>query len=183
MSDFLQTVNHHSGQQLELCYHCHTCTAGCPVGGEMTYGPDRVIRLVELGERDRVLKSMDIWLCASCETCAARCPNDIDVATMMDTLRHIALAEGVRVPDGRITSFHQIFLTVVKTLGRSHEASLLAFYAPRNLALVAASVGSGLKMFLSGKLPLIPHRIKGAGNVKALYEAARQADTAEGLGR
>lgn len=181
MSDFLQTVDHHSGQQLELCYHCHTCTAGCPVGGEMAYGPDRIIRLVELGERERVLNSLDIWLCASCETCAARCPNDIDVAGMMDALRQMALAEDVRVPDQRIISFHNVFLNIVKLFGRSHEVSLLALYAPRNMGLVAASVNSGLKMFLSGKLPLLPSRIKNAGEIGALYEAARQADT-EGLG-
>jgi heterodisulfide reductase subunit C len=142
----------------------------------MDYGPDRVIRLVELGERERVLNSPDIWLCASCETCAARCPNDIDVAAMMDTLRHIALADGVRVPDQRIIAFHNTFLNVVKMFGRSHEASFLALYAPRNVGLVMASINSGLKMFLSGKLPLIPSRIKGAGDVKALYEAAQQAD-------
>lgn len=183
MPDFLQTMNHHSGQQLELCYHCHTCTAGCPVGVDMEYGPDRIIRLVELGERERVLNSLDIWLCASCETCAARCPNDIDVAGMMDTLRQIALADGVRVPDQRIISFHNIFLNIVKMFGRSHEASLLVLYVPRNIGLLLSSMSSGPKMLLSGKLPLFPSRIKRAGEVKALYEAAQRADAAEGLGQ
>lgn len=181
MADFLQTVNRLSGQTLELCYHCHTCTAGCPVGVDMAYGPDRIIRMVELGQRDRVLSSADIWLCASCETCAARCPNDIDVAGMMDTLRHIALAEGIRPAEPRVPSFHTIYLDIIKALGRSHEALLLAFYVPRNLSLISGSVGPGLKMFLSGKLPLIPKPIRGASEVKQLYQAAQQADAAEEL--
>ncbi|MCX7608923.1 MAG: 4Fe-4S dicluster domain-containing protein, partial [Anaerolineales bacterium] len=61
----------------------------------MEYGPDRILRMVQLGERERLLKSRDIWLCAACETCGTRCPNDIDIAKVMDALRMEALRSGV----------------------------------------------------------------------------------------
>ena len=44
---FIKEVNRLSGQQIELCYHCHTCTAGCLLSNDMAYGPDRLLRLVE----------------------------------------------------------------------------------------------------------------------------------------
>ena len=69
---FIQTINQLSEQTVELCYHCHKCTSGCPVSTEMQYGPDRVLRMVQLGYKDALLKSRDIWICASCETCGTR---------------------------------------------------------------------------------------------------------------
>ncbi len=41
-----------SGENIDLCYHCHKCTAGCPVVQSMTYGPDRMLRMVALDQRD-----------------------------------------------------------------------------------------------------------------------------------
>ena len=50
-----QQVRILSEQEVELCYHCHKCTAGCPVAVEMEFGPDRVLRMIQLGQGDRVL--------------------------------------------------------------------------------------------------------------------------------
>ena len=50
INNLTSEVNRLSGQQVELCYHCHKCTAGCPVIEQMSYGPDRVLRMVALGE-------------------------------------------------------------------------------------------------------------------------------------
>ncbi len=108
--DLAGRVNAASGQEIELCYHCHKCTAGCPVAEEMTFGPDRVLRLVQLGERKRLLESSDIWLCAGCETCATRCPNAIDIARVMDVLRHMALAEAGQTGEPDAVKFHRLFL-------------------------------------------------------------------------
>ena len=41
-----------SDQAIQLCYHCHKCMAGCPVADQMDYGPDRILRMVQLGEKD-----------------------------------------------------------------------------------------------------------------------------------
>jgi heterodisulfide reductase subunit C len=172
---FLLEVNRLSGQHIETCYHCHTCTAGCPVSADMRYGPDRVIRLIELGEKARVLATPDIWLCATCETCSARCPNGIDVAKVMDTLRHLSAAEGYRSPEPRILLFHHLYLAVVRFLGRSHEAIMLGLYKLRSLDLLS-DMDSGLILVLRGKIPLLPRRIKGVAGVRQIFEAAARAD-------
>jgi heterodisulfide reductase subunit C len=141
----------------------------------MQYGPDRIIRLIELGDRGRVLATKDIWLCATCETCSARCPNDIDVAKIMDTLRHMSVVAGVASPEPHITLFHRIYLDVIKLLGRSHEAIMLGMYKLRSMDLMS-DLDSGLALVMRGKIPLIPRRIKGASGVQRVFQAAAEAD-------
>jgi heterodisulfide reductase subunit C len=174
-STFLAQVDRVSGQQVESCYHCHTCTAGCPVSADMQYGPDRILRMIELGFRQRVLSASDIWLCAGCETCAARCPNEIEVARVMDTLRQLSLAEGLSPALPRIPLFHRVYLQVIKTLGRSHEASMLVLYKLLSRDLFS-DLDSGLALILRGKIPLIPKPTKQAAAVQRLFEAAAEAD-------
>ncbi len=172
--NFVETIETISGEPILLCYHCHKCTAGCPVVEEMEYGPDRILRMVQLGERERLLKSRDIWLCAACETCGTRCPNGIDIAKVMDALRMEALRSGVIPAEPDAAKFHKLFLYVVQTLGRSHEASLLIAYKLWTMNLMA-DMDSGVQLFLKGKVPLFPKTIKGRDHVKRIFVKSAEA--------
>ena len=154
-SGFVDQVNALSHEQTQLCYHCHKCTAGCPVSAEMTYGPDRILRMIHLGQKSAVLASPDIWLCLACETCGARCPNDIDIAHVMDALRQIARAEGVRPGQPRVALFHDIFVTVIQLTGQMHEATLLGVYKVLSGDLFSDLVVGG-QLILKGKIPVLP---------------------------
>lgn len=168
-SPFLGVVNQRSGQVIQLCYHCHKCTAGCPVAFAMDYGPDRVLRMIQFGLREEVLSSSDIWICASCETCGTRCPNEIDVARVMDALRQITVEERLPTKERNAPLFHNLFLSIVKRLGRMHEASLMGLYKPLSRDLFS-DLPTGVKMILKGKIPLLPHRIKGSDEVEKIFE-------------
>ncbi len=98
-TSFLEQVNSLSGQTIQLCYHCHKCTAGCPAAFAMEYGPDRILRLIQFGQRERLLSSRDIWLCLECEMCGAHCPNEIDIGEVMIALKEVAEETGYRVED------------------------------------------------------------------------------------
>jgi len=171
---FVNQVNELSEQTIQLCYHCHKCTAGCPVADEMTYGPDRVLRMVHFGDKERLLTSHDIWVCASCETCGTRCPNEIDIARVMDALRQLAVAEGATIAEPDAIKFHRLFLFLIQNMGRMHEASLMGIYLLWTMDFMDY-VGVGPKMFFKGKVPLFPHRIKGRGEVKRIFKATEQA--------
>jgi len=177
-SPFLNQINRVSRQQVQTCYHCHTCTAGCPLAADMHYGPDRIIRLIERNERWRTLSTPDIWLCAGCNTCTARCPNGIDVARVMDALRQVSLAEGVRSPEPGIILFHRLYMRVVRDLGRSNEALLLALFKLLRRDLFS-DLKAGFWLVLKGKIPLRPNRLPQAGVVRKIFEAAAAADAAE----
>ncbi len=154
-SPFVDQVNALSHEQTQLCYHCHKCTAGCPVSAEMTYGPDRILRMIHVGQKGAVLASPDIWICVACETCGARCPNDIDIAHVMDALRQIARAEGVRPGQPRVALFHDIFVTVIRLTGQMHEATLLGVYKALSGDLFSDLVVGG-QLILKGKIPVLP---------------------------
>ncbi len=98
-TSFLKQVNDLSGQTTQLCYHCHKCTAGCPAAFAMEYGPDRILRLIQFGQRERLLASRDPWLCLGCEMCGAFCPNEIDINEVMIALKEVAEEEGYRAED------------------------------------------------------------------------------------
>ena len=93
--DFVHRVEEESGQKVSLCYQCGNCTAGCPYTFAYDIPVSQIMRLVQAGQKKTVLSSKSIWLCATCESFTTRCPNMIDVACVMDVLRHMARREGL----------------------------------------------------------------------------------------
>ncbi len=169
---FEQQVDRMAHQATELCFHCHKCTAGCPMSAEMTYGPDRLLRMVQFGQREPVLASNDIWLCAGCETCGARCPNDIDIAPVMDALRQIVLAEHLQPGERRVVLFHRLFLALVQGTGRMHEAALLAAYKLSSGDLFS-DLDAGRKLVFKGKVPLWPRISAQRSRVQRIFGRSR----------
>jgi heterodisulfide reductase subunit C len=169
---FMEVVNAQSGEQIQLCYHCHKCGAGCPVVSFMDYTPDRLFRMAQLGLKRQVLGSSTIWLCSSCHTCATRCPNDIDVTTVMDTLKQMALEEKIKSHQKRAACFHKAFLSNLRRFGQIHEASLMAVLKLKTLNLFS-DLKLGLNMFRRGKIALLPRRIKGRKEVRRLFKESR----------
>lgn len=176
MNDLAIETDRLSGQTVELCYHCHKCTAGCPVVEAMEFGPDRLLRMVALGEKEAILASKDIWLCAGCYTCATRCPNDIDIAAVMDALRQIALREGYPAGERDALLFHQLFLGIVQRLGRSHEAFSLALFKVLSHTPLMNDVPAGAGLFLRGKIPVLPERAGGFSKVSTIFKESRALD-------
>jgi heterodisulfide reductase subunit C len=85
----------HGGEKLMRCFQCGTCTSDCPVARfSETYRPRQIIRMTQLGLKDRVLNSDTLWLCASCFTCTDRCPQDVEVASVIRVLRNLAAERG-----------------------------------------------------------------------------------------
>ncbi len=172
-SAFVDQVEALSHEDTRLCYHCHKCTAGCPVSAEMTYGPDRIIRMIHLGQKAAVLASPDIWVCLACETCGARCPNDVDIAHVMDALRQLARAEGVRPGQPRVALFHDIFVNVIRLTGQMHEASLLGVYKLLSGDLFSDLVVGG-RLVLKGKIPILPKVSRPGDMLKRVFDKSRQ---------
>ena len=85
----------HGGEKLMRCFQCGTCTSDCPIARfSDTYRPRQIIRMTQLGLRERVLSSDTLWLCASCFTCTDRCPQDVEVASVIRVLRNLAVEKG-----------------------------------------------------------------------------------------
>jgi heterodisulfide reductase subunit C len=165
-------VNLQSHQNINTCFTCAKCTAGCPVAFAMEFGPHRILQMVRFGMNDAALASRDLWLCAGCATCATRCPNDVDVAALMDALRQMSRAKKSANPANDIANFHRAYLRLIKLFGRMHEASLMIL-----VKLITrdwlADMGAGVRLVLKGKIPMLPERIATAGEVNRLMRAEK----------
>ncbi len=173
MGTFLEEVNEKiDGVPIQGCYHCRKCTAGCPIAFAMEYNPNQIIKMIQMGMRDRVLNSSTIWLCASCETCVTRCPNDVDIARMMDALREMAIESQVDVKEKNILKFHEAFLSSVKMGGRINEPMMIAHYKLKSGDLFS-DLGVGLSMFMKGKLSIFSPKTKDIKSVRKIFEETK----------
>lgn len=178
-AEFIRRIEKDSGQKLARCYQCGNCSASCAYTYVYDYPVSQIMRLLQLGQREIVLKSRSIWLCANCQACTTRCPNNIDVARIMEALRILSREEET-VSEDDIRIFYDEFLRSVKAFGRVFETGLLPAYNLRakkpfaDLDLAPLVLGKG-------KLAFLPHRIKGRGDVSGIFrrfEALRKNDTA-----
>lgn len=170
METFLEAVNKKiHGVPLQACYHCRKCTAGCPAANYMEYNPNKVIKMIQNGQKDKVLNSSTIWVCMSCETCVTRCPNKVDIARMMDVLRQMALETGVGAREANVLKFHESFLAGIKRGGRINEPIMMVQYKLKSGDLFA-DAALGLDMFAKGKLSLLSPRTKDMKSVKRIFE-------------
>jgi heterodisulfide reductase subunit C2 len=83
------------GENINNCFACGTCAAGCPVTEVYEeYNPRRIIRQVMMGMKDEVLSSPLLWYCLQCYRCSARCPQDVNFSDVMRALRYMAVRDG-----------------------------------------------------------------------------------------
>lgn len=151
---FTREVERRSGQNVSTCYQCGNCTAGCPAAFVYDRQVNQIMRGVQLGLKQQVLASDSLWFCLGCSMCSLRCPNEIDVAGVMETLRHIAREEGiVTVP--RVEKFWFSFLDTVRSFGRTYEVGTMALYMLRSLKL-GTDVDLAPMALRKHKLSLVP---------------------------
>lgn len=151
---FTREVEERSGQNISTCYQCGNCTAGCPAGFVYDRQVSQIMRGVQLGLRAEVLGSTSLWYCLSCSMCSLRCPNNIDVARIMETLRHMARHEGlVTVP--AMEKFWFSFLDTVRLFGRAYEIGTMAMQILRSMKLTDMDLA--MPALKRHKLPFLPH--------------------------
>jgi len=167
-----QEIQKKYGEDVNRCYQCLKCSAGCPMTFAMDFPPSQIMRLVQLGQEDLLLASKTIWTCVTCNTCSIRCPNDIDIALVIDSLRERALEKRVTPAVEKVALFHKYFLDNVKKRGRTFEGELLARYQVKTGQIVQ-NAGLGMRMFFKGRLSMMPESVE---NKKAFREICRRAE-------
>jgi len=154
-SQLAEAVFNESGQNVNLCYQCRKCSAGCPISYAMDYKPAQLIHAIRLGMDDLVFKSKTMWLCASCQTCTTRCPQEVDVAKVMDAVKITALRQGVKPAIPQVASFYRAALSNIKKCGRMFEMGMIVGLKMRTFEFFK-DAGLGMKMFRKGKLKMLP---------------------------
>ncbi len=176
-SKLADQIQEECGQNVYLCYQCKKCTAGCPMADHFDLTPHRLLRAIQLGQKDMVLSSRTMWLCAACEACSTRCPQGIDLPRIVDVRRIMAAREGVQPAVRPVPAFYAAVLREIKLFGRMYEPGVMGeLYLRMALSgdldreqLLKQDVPLAIRMLRTGKLKLLPplsrrakHRRKGA---------------------
>jgi heterodisulfide reductase subunit B len=166
---FAETVKAKIGENVNRCWQCVKCTAGCPLSDQFDLTPNQVMRALQMND-ESVLASKTIWLCSSCYTCTTRCPRGIDVTGVMDALRIEAKKRGIPPAIPEIPAFNALFMRLVRIFGRLPEALLmLGFNLARGKPVHDARLG--WQLFLRGRLKLLPKFARAPKSVAAIGDA------------
>jgi len=176
-SQLAEAVLSESGQDVNLCYQCRKCAAGCSISYAMDYKPVQLIHAIRLGMDDLVFSSKTVWLCASCETCTTRCPQEVDVAKVMDAVKIIALRQGLKPAIPQVASFYKAALANIKKCGRMFELGMIVGLKLRTFEFFK-DAGMGVKMFKKGKLKIVPS-FRGAWTTWKIFRRVKRLEKKE----
>ena len=162
------------GADVNMCFQCGKCGAGCPIAFAMDYTPSQLIHAAQLGLNDLILGSKTIWLCAACETCTTRCPQGVDIAKVMDAAKIIAVQEKVEPAVGPVRSFHQAAVASIRHFGRMWEVGMIASLKLRT-GDYFKDLELGKRMMCKRKLKLIPS-FTGSRRAGKIFARVRKAE-------
>lgn len=86
--ELYREVEKFGARDMEICMQCGNCSASCPLSEGTNNFPRKIYRYLQLGLKDKLLKSPVPWLCYYCGECNKDCPREAEPAeTMMATRR------------------------------------------------------------------------------------------------
>jgi len=88
----LTGIKKYGSVKIEKCYNCGNCTAICPLSSNGETFPRRLIRYAQLGLKQPLLSSKELWMCYACGECTQTCPRQADPGEFMAAARRYAIA-------------------------------------------------------------------------------------------
>jgi heterodisulfide reductase subunit C len=177
-----QEVAERSGQNLLSCYQCRRCAAGCPVGAESVVTPDRLIRMILLGDTQGALENLLVWKCVACYTCGTRCPNNIQTARITEVLKQMGKQAHLAPLLPKVAAFHGAFVKAAGQAGRFNELVGMGMYEMQAtlgefkrgglkaaIEEVATQAKLGKAMMQKKRMHIKYESVKNKGEIKALY--------------
>lgn len=174
---YISEIRSKVGVNVNRCYQCGKCSAGCALADDMDYPPSLAMRMLQTNDvanYNSLLQSETIWLCVSCQNCLTRCPMEIDIPQLMDYMREKSLEnKAINKKSSQIVSFHKAFLDSVKFTGRLYEIGLVAGYKARTMNLLQ-DVNIAPKMFSKGKLPILPEMVEDKKQMASIFSKTKK---------
>jgi len=89
----MNELKEYGAVEIEKCFNCGNCTAICPLTDDEHPFPRNMIRLMQLGLKDRLKTSLDPWLCYYCGECSETCPKKAEPGETMMAMRRWLTAQ------------------------------------------------------------------------------------------
>jgi heterodisulfide reductase subunit C len=175
---FLEQVQYiPSGELINRCIQCGTCTGSCPVSYAMDISPRELIALFRAGEMETIMKSRTIWICASCYACTTRCPSGIKITDIIYALKRTAMEKKYESKAHQVQIMADLFVQTLMKYGRLHEGTLIRkYHMKNNVWKLFGLVPLAIKMYQKKRIAIIPHKIRA---YKSLSRIIKKADMIE----
>lgn len=176
--EFLDDVSARTAgvSRLEMCIQCGTCGGSCPSAGDMDHTPRMLFAMIRAGMEAEALRSNTPWMCVSCYHCVVRCPQGVHIADVMYTLKCMA-EEKKTYRDKTPPNFARVFVSQVGRFGRSWEIGLsVRHYIRCYLTRLPRMAPMGLRLFLRGRVEIMPHHIHDKKQLQAILRRARELE-------
>ena len=106
--DLLADIKRFGAADVSACFSCGNCSAICPLSNNDGTFPRRMIRYGQVGLRDELLSSKELWACYHCGLCSESCPQRADPGEYMAAARRYAIASYDRTGIARTLYTHPI---------------------------------------------------------------------------
>ena len=133
-------IRRYGGGDVSACFSCGTCTATCPLAQEAGTFPRRIIRYAQLGMKEAILSSKELWSCYQCGECSESCPTQADPSEFMAATRRYAIASYDRTHLARTMYTRPVAATLIAVL-------VAAFFALFMYAAHGPQDGTTLALF------------------------------------
>jgi heterodisulfide reductase subunit C len=111
--NLLTDLQRYGAADVSACFSCGTCTASCPLVTDDATFPRRMIRYAQVGMRDQLLSSKELWTCYACGECSETCPTQAEPSEFMAAARRYAIANYDRTGLARIMYTRPIVGTLI----------------------------------------------------------------------
>ncbi len=108
-------LQRYGATDISACFNCGVCTAICPLSVDGASFPRRMSRYAQLGMRDKLLSSPELWSCYGCSECTDSCPTQADPASFMAAARRYAVASYDRTHLAQSLATSKVFAIVFVT--------------------------------------------------------------------
>jgi ferredoxin len=112
-SSLLTDIQRFGAADVTACFSCGVCSATCPLVSDDSTFPRRMIRFAQLGLRDRLLSSRELWTCYACGECSESCPQQAEPGEFMAAARRYAIASYDRTHLAGVLSTRPVVATLI----------------------------------------------------------------------
>jgi heterodisulfide reductase subunit C len=139
-TELLPDIKRFGAADVSACFSCGTCTAICPLVDNDATFPRRIIRYAQVGMKDELLSSKELWTCYQCGRCSDSCPTEADPSEFMAAARRYAIASYEPTGLARILYTRPVVGSLIATV-------LAAFFAVFMYASHGPQDASSLALF------------------------------------
>ncbi len=112
----LPEIKAYGAFDVDACFNCGNCTAVCPLSaGDSTF-PRRIIRYAQVGMKEPLLASKELWTCYACGQCSETCPRQAEPSEFMAAARRYATASYDRTRLARFLFLQPLLGTIAAVL-------------------------------------------------------------------